>query len=295
MSEIYLNGRFVPPEQALVSVMDRGFLFGDGVYEVIPTYGGVPRRADLHLRRLANSLRGIRLPAPLGDAEWDEVFRQLLSGAEREARAAGEAPRDHYIYLQVTRGAAPVRDHRFPAEAAPTVLAMAKPLRPRSGLIAEQGVAAVLRDDIRWGRCDIKSVALLAAVLLRQDASEQDADEAILVRDGLAVEGSTSNLFVVRDGELLTPPTGPALLAGVTRALTLELARDAGLRCRECDIHAESLRGADEIWITSSTREIMPVTRLDGATVGAGTPGPVWRQLDALYQTMKSRLGERRV
>jgi D-alanine transaminase len=288
--ELYLNGRFVPPEQATLSVMDRGFLFGDGVYEVIPAYGGVPRREDAHLRRLGNSLRGIRLPPPLTDDAWSAVFRRLLAPATRAETAANQS-----IYVQVTRGAAPARDHRFPAEALPTVLAMVKPLKPRAPSVAEQGVAAIVCDDFRWGRCDIKSVALLAAVLLRQEAHEADAEEAILVRDGRAVEGSTSNLFVVSDGRLLTPPPSRYLLAGITRELTLELARGAGIDCEERDISLDALRAADEIWLTSSTREVMPVTRLDGASVGNGVPGPLWRRIDTLYQDFKTQLRAQRV
>jgi D-alanine transaminase len=277
-------------------------LFGDGVYEVIPAYGGVPRREAAHLRRLGNSLRGIRLEPPLTDDAWSTVFRRLLASATRpepnaqpNAAARTEPVADQSIYVQVTRGAAPVRDHRFPAAAQPTVLAMVKPLQPRALSVAVQGVAAIVRDDFRWGRCDIKSVALLAAVLLRQEAHEADAEEAILVRDGRAVEGSTSNLFMVRDGRLLTPPTGPFLLAGITREITLELARGAGIDCEERDISLDALRAADEIWLTSSTREVMPVTRLDGAAVGSGVPGPLWQRIDALYQDFKSQLRAQRV
>lgn len=289
MSEIFLNGHFVAPEQAMVSVMDRGFLFGDGIYEVIPVYGDTPRREAEHLRRLENSLRGIRLQPPLTGTQWSSVFRQLLESASESADA------DQSIYVQVTRGAAPARDHRFPTNVEPTVLAMIKPLKPRAASVAEHGVDAVLRDDIRWGRCDIKSVALLAAVLLRQDAHESAAEEAILVRDGLALEGSTSNLFIVRDGVLMTPPTSRFLLAGVTRALTMELAQQSGIECQQCDISVDALLSADEIWVTSSTREIMPVTRLDEAAVGEGLPGPLWRRVDALHQDYKSQLRESRV
>jgi len=301
MSEIFFNGHFVAPEQARVSVMDRGFLFGDGVYEVIPVYGGVPRREAEHLRRLDNSLRGIRLQPPLTDAQWSRAFRRLLesvrpvpstdsASATTDTSVGDPAGMDHSIYVQVTRGAAAARDHRFPADAEPTVLAMVKPLRPRDESVARRGVDAVLRDDIRWGRCDIKSVALLAAVLLRQEAHECAAEEAILVRDGLAVEGSTSNLFIVRDGVLMTPPTSRFLLAGVTRALTIELVRQAGVTCLELELDIGALRSADEVWLTNSTREITPVTHLDGAAVGDGVPGPLWRRADALYQDYKRRL-----
>ncbi|MGB5831048.1 MAG: D-amino acid aminotransferase [Thiohalocapsa sp.] len=294
MTQLYLNGRFMPPEQATLSVMDRGFLFADGVYEVIPVYGGVPRRASEHLRRLASSLHGIGLPPPLTDAKWSAVFQRLLeSTALAESNSASAV--DQTIYVQVTRGAAPTRDHRFPKQVEPTVLAMVNRLKPRASSLAEQGVAAVLRDDFRWGRCDIKSVALLAAVLLRQDAHESAAEEAILVRDGLVVEGSTSNLFIVSQGRLITPPASRFLLSGITRALTLELARQDGIDCAESDVSVDTLRAADEIWLTSSTREVMPVTRLDGACVGAGVPGPLWRRVDARYQDYKTQLRERRV
>jgi D-alanine transaminase len=286
MGELYLNGQFVPPEQAVVPVMDRGFLFGDGVYEVIPAYGGTPRRVDAHLDRLDASLRGLGLEAPMSREGWRDVFRRLL---------AADPDADQAIYLQVTRGVAPVRDHRFPERPRPTVLAMAKPLALRGPAVAELGVAAVVRDDIRWSRCDIKSIALLAAVLLRQDAHECAAEEALLVRDGLVVEGSTSNLFVVSDGKVLTPPTGPYLLAGVTRALVLELLRGAGIAAEERNISASMLPHCNEIWITSSTREVMPVGRLDGAAVGTGLPGPVWRQVDRLYQDFKASLRSQRV
>jgi D-alanine transaminase len=278
MGEIYLNGQFVPPEQAVVSVLDRGFLFGDGVYEVIPAYAGKPLRTPEHLQRLENSLRAIGMQAPLSDVQWDEIFARLLS-------ASPEA--DQAIYLQVTRGVAPTRDHRFPKAPAPTVMAMAKPMKVRDPAIAREGVAAVVREDIRWLRCDIKSTALLAAVMLRQEADEAGAEEAILIRDGLALEGSTSNLFIVLDGVLVTPPKGQLLLPGITRDLVLELAERAGLASREADVPVAALRNAEEVWITSSTREVMPVTRLDGQLVGSGKPGACWQRIDDQYQAFK--------
>ncbi len=281
MSELYLNGAFVAPQQAMISVMDRGFLFGDGVYEVIPVYAGHPLRAAEHLQRLDNSLRAIGLQVPLSGADWSSVFTRLL---------APDPMTDQALYLQVTRGSAPTRDHRFPAQPTPTVLAMAKPMKARDAAVAEQGVTVVTREDIRWLRCDIKSTSLLAAVLLRQSAQEAGAEEAILVRDGLALEGSTSNLFIVRDGQLITPPKGPLLLAGITRDLVLELARGDGISTQERDLAVEELRQADEVWISSSTREVLPVTRLDERSVGDGRPGPLWRRIDARYQAFKAEL-----
>lgn len=281
LDQVYLNGAYVPLAQACVPVMDRGFLFGDGVYEVIPAYGGRPMRLAQHLERLDASLRGIRLENPLSRDAWEGVLGRLL--------AAGGAA-DQSLYLQVTRGAAPDRDHRFPAGVRPTVLAMARALKPRAAAVAESGVAAITRSDIRWHRCDIKSVTLLANVLLRQEAADAGCEEAILVRDGLVTEGSSSNLFLIADGRLVTPPKGEHLLSGITRDLVLELVRGAGIPCIECEVPREELDRADEIWITSSTREIMPVTRLDGAPVGDGRPGPLWRRADALYQDFKARL-----
>jgi D-alanine transaminase len=200
---------------------------------------------------------------------------------------AGTPGTDQALYLQVTRGVAPTRDHCYPAQSTPTVMAMAKPMKPRSPTVAEKGVAAITRDDIRWHRCDIKSTALIAAVMLRQAAAEAGAEEAILIRDGLASEGSTSNLFIVRGGELVTPPKGPALLPGITRDLVIELAAQDRIPLRETTIPEQALRTADEVWITSSTREVMPVTSLDGAPVGTGTPGPLWRRIDTCYQRFK--------
>jgi D-alanine transaminase len=286
VSEIYLNGAFVPAEAAKVSVFDRGFLFGDGVYEVIPAYGGRPLRLAEHLLRLGNSLRGIGMQEPLEHDQWASIFEQLL------AKAPGV---DQALYVQVTRGAPPVRDHRFPDDVPPTVLALAKVLKPRDPVIAEVGVAAILRDDIRWSRCDIKSISLLAAVLLREEADEADAEEALLVRDGHVVEGSTSNLFICRAGRIVTPPKGTMLLPGVTRDLVLDLARGAGLPVDERPIRPDALTAADEVWITSSTREVVPVTRVDGAPIGDGTPGPIWRQVDGLYQDCKADLRGYRV
>lgn len=283
MSEIYLNGAFVPQEQAQVSVLDRGFLFGDGVYEVIPAYAGQPLREAAHLQRLENSLRAIGMSDPLSASQWSAIFRRLLEGAPGA---------DQSLYLQVTRGIAPTRDHRYPAKSTPTVMVMAKPMPPRAPAVAKSGVAAVVLDDIRWHRCDIKSTALLAAVMLREQAAQAGAEEAILVRDGLAMEGSTSNLFVVRDQCVVTPPIGPLLLAGITRDLVLELVEKAGLRCREAAIPVDELRAADEIWISSSTREVMPVTSLDGAAVGDRVPGPLWRRVDAEYQRFTAQLRE---
>lgn len=284
MSTVYLNGAFLPIEQACVPVTDRGFLFGDGVYEVIPAYGGAPLRLPHHLQRLQNSLDGIRLANPLNDAQWTEIFNQLL----QSNRDRAGPDNDQSIYLQVTRGPAPKRDHSFPAQVTPTVYVAANPLPAADPDIAARGIAAVTLDDIRWQWCDIKAITLLANVLMRQRAAEQDAAEALLIRNGLLIEGSSSNVFVVKDGVMRTPPKSPLMLPGITRDLVLELAQAHGLDCRECDIPQAALRDADEIWISSSTREIVPVTRLDAQPVGAGVPGPLWQLMTEHYRHYKT-------
>jgi len=272
--EVYLNGEFVPPEQAMVPVLDRGFLFGDGVYEVIPAYGGCLFRLEQHLDRLDRSLAGIRLANPLGREAWRAMLAELLH------RNGGG---DRSVYLQVTRGAAP-RDHAFPSPGRPTVVAQVNPLVAA----ATEGVAAITARDIRWELCHIKAITLLPNALLRQQAREAGAYEAILERGGAVTEGAASNVFVVHGDEVATPPRGPGLLAGITRDLVMELLQAAGRPCREREVAVAELAGADEIWLTSSTREIMPVIRLDDRPVGAGVAGPRWREVHELYQAYKA-------
>ena len=281
MADVYLNGEFLPVEQARISVMDRGFLFGDGVYEVIPAYGNRLFRLPEHLDRLGRSLAAIRLIDPLSAAEWQTLLQRLID------QRLGE---DQGVYLQVTRGPAPKRDHAIPAEVRPTIFAMANPIPPPDPTLAAGGAHAITLTDTRWIRCDIKAITLLANVLLRQEAMDHDAIEAILIRDGLATEGAASNLFVVHGGVLRTPPKGPLLLPGITRDLIVELAAAHSIDCREEPVSAEQLRSADEIWMTSSTKEIVPITRLDEQVVGGGVPGPLWRRMTALYQDYKARL-----
>ena len=279
---VYLNGEFLPAEQARVSPFDRGYLFGDGIYEIIPVFGGRLFRLPHHLERFERSLGEIRLPNPLTREEWTQVAARLI----RDAGAA-----DQSVYLQVTRGAAP-RDHGFPAAAQPGVLAYATPLNYPAPEVAARGVAAVTADDVRWRRCDIKSISLLANVLARQQAVERGAAEAILIRDGTVTEGAASNVFVVRAGVVHTPPKGPFILPGITRDLVLELARAHDIPAREAPLARAELETADEVWLTSSTREILPVTRLDDRGVGSGTPGPVYQRMRALYQDYKQAFRE---
>ena len=280
MPIVYLNGNYLPDTEAFIPVLDRGFIFGDGIYEVIPVYGGRLFRLDEHLERLQNSLDGVRIRNPLSRAQWTGALQGLID------RNGGG---DQSLYLQITRGVAK-RDHAFPPDCEPTVFAMSNPLVPPAAEVLEKGVAAITIDDIRWQRCHIKAISLLPNILLRQAALDQDAAEAILIRDGLATEGAASNLFAVLDGVLTTPAKGPLLLPGITRDLVLELAEAHGVPHREADIRREDLDSASEIWFTSSTREIVPATRLNGQPVGDGKPGPVFRRMITLYQDYKQAL-----
>jgi D-alanine transaminase len=278
MSTAYLNGVFLPLDQAHVSVLDRGFLFGDGVYEVIPVYGGKLFRLGHHLRRLQNSLDAIRIGNSLTDEGWKSLLERLVA-----VNDGG----DQSVYLQVTRGVAARRDHAFPVDSRPTVFAMCTPCMIARDIDSEPGVSAITLADIRWQHCNIKAITLLPNILLRQQAIDADTAEAILLKDGYAIEGAASNIFIVVEGMLQTPPNSAALLPGVTRDLVLELAKTNGIPCREADITVEELTGSDEIWLTSSTREISPVIRLDDRPVGSGKPGPLWNRMIRLYQNYK--------
>ncbi len=275
---IYLNGQWLPLEQATVSVLDRGFLFGDGVYEVIPVYSRIPFRLAEHLRRLQYSLDGIKLANPHTEAEWTALIAELV------ARNEGE---DQYLYLQITRGPAK-RDHAFPKVVRPTVFMMSTPLPAPDPALKQTGVTAITAVDNRWLRCDIKSISLLPNVLLRQLAVEAGAMEAVLLRDGYLTEGAASNIFVVRDGALHAPPKDHLMLPGITYDVVVELARADGISVHIRRIPETEVRQADELWLTSSTREVLPITRLDGRPVGEGRPGPLFRRMDALYQQHKA-------
>ena len=281
MSTACLNGTFLPLEDACVPVMDRGFLFGDGVYEVIPVYGGKLFRLAHHLQRLGNSLDAVRIGNPLSDTEWETMLSELVHRNEGT---------DQAVYLQVTRGVAAKRDHAFPAATRPTLFAMSTPMATAIDIDSIIGITAITLPDIRWKHCNIKAITLLPNVMLRQQAVDAGAAEAILIKDGYAIEGAASNIFIVKDGLLVTPPNGPALLPGITRDLILELADAHTIPFREADITAAELFNADEIWLTSSTREISPVTRLDDTVISAGKPGLLWRRMLTLYQDCKTAI-----
>ena len=282
MTLAYLDGAFLPLAEARISPMDRGFLFGDGVYEVIPVYSRRPFRLDEHLRRLAGSLAAIRLPDPLTQEGWRGVVARLVAAADHA---------DQSVYLQVTRGPMAERNHAFPAVVTPTVFGLVEPLHTPPATLRENGIAAISAADIRWLRCDVKATSLLANCLLRQMAIDAGCAETILFRDGILTEGAASSIFVVKDGRLLAPQKNHLMLPGITYDVVLELAAAHGLPVEVRDITDAEVRAADELWLASSTKEVLPIVSLDGQKVGAGRtagrPGPLYRQMYDWYQAFK--------
>lgn len=272
LATAYLNGAFQPTDETRVSPLDRGFLFGDAVYEVVPVRDGRPLLIDAHIGRLSRSLEALRIANPHSDTEW----RALV--AELTARNGGG---DLAIYIQVTRGADAGRDHTFPEGVAPTVFAMATVLEKPD---YAAGVSAITLPDNRWGRCDIKATALLANVLARQAARDAGAVDAILLWNGEVTEGAVSSVLIVEDGEVVRRPHGNEVLPGTTTDFAFEVARSSGLVCHEEPIAEERLRAADEIWLTGATKGIAPVVQLDGRPVGAGVPGPVWQKVAQTFE-----------
>ncbi len=269
----YLNGALMPLREARVSPLDRSFLFGDGVYEVIAVHDGYASRLAANIARLGRSLAELRIRNPHSDTQWAQLVHKLA-----DANGGG----DLYVYLQVSRGAEFGRNHAPLPEVEPTIFGFCAPLPAASAAMLEEGVACITAADTRWARCDIKSVALLANVLLRQQAVEAGAAETILLRDGWLTDASASAVHVVVNGEILTPPRSHQLLPGTTRGLIEELASRELLPCRSVPVSESTLRNAEEIWLSAATRGVMPVTRLDGAQVGSGRPGPVWRRMHAM-------------
>jgi D-alanine transaminase len=267
----------MPLEHAKVPVLDRGFIFGDGVYEMIPVYSRVPFRPDEHLARLERSLAAVRMRNPHLRAEWRAIIDTLI---------AQQGFEDQSIYLQVTRGVAR-RDHAFPPDAAPTVFLMANPLVNPPQEQVENGARAVSAQDFRWQRCDIKSTSLIGNVLLRQLSIDAGVAETILFRDGLLTEASASNVFAVKDAVLLAPPKSSLILPGITYDVVVDLAREAGIALELREIREAEVRAADELWITSSGKEVLAVVALDDRPIGSGKPGPLFRRMHALYQDYK--------
>ena len=285
-TRVFLSGQWLPADEARVSVMDRGFLFGDGVYEVIPVYSRQPFRLEQHLARLQKSLDGIQLANPYRLEEWIAIVLQLAGEAEWE---------DQSIYVQVTRGPMAVRNHAFPKEITPTVLLLAEAMSTPPASQRQEGIAAVSAADIRWLRCDLKTTSLLANCLLRQLAVSAGCVETVLFRDGFLTEGSASSIFVVKDGVLLAPIKNHLMLPGITYDVVLELAAQHGLPHEVRDVTEAETRDADELWMCSSTKEVLPIVALDGRAVGktvgtGGTPGPVFTRMYDWYQEFKAKV-----
>lgn len=273
---VFLNGDYLPIQDAKVSVLDRGFLFGDGVYEVIPVYGDRIFRFPEHLSRLQDSLSAIEIKNPYTDAEWEDICNRVLVNTPGSG--------DKSLYIQVTRGAGE-REHLYNSQLVPTVLVMCKSgPAPRH----ETGVSAITRPDIRWQYCHIKAITLLANVRLRQLAFDTDGSyEAILIRDGIVTEGAASNVFIVKDSVVSSPVKDGRILPGITRDLVVELLHKSGITCHERVVGEHELADADEIWLTGSMTGVAPVVKLDGRPVGKGVPGPIWKQARELFEAYK--------
>ena len=280
VATVFLNGEYLPLEEAKVPVLDRGFIFGDGVYEVVPVYSKVAFRLDEHLARLERSLAAVGIRNPHTREQWRGFVEGIVARQPFE---------DQAVYFQVTRGVAK-RDHAFPKNSQPTVFMMSNPLVPPAPAQVESGASAITARDHRWLRCDIKSISLIGNVLLRQLSAEADATETILFRDGKLTEASASNVFMVKDGVIYSPPKNELILPGITYDVVVELARAGSMPLEFDEIKEAELRAADEIWVTSSSKEVLAIVRLDGAAVGDGKPGPLFRRMYQLYQDFKHRV-----
>jgi D-alanine transaminase len=280
VNPVFLNGKLVPIEQASVSVLDRGFIFGDGVYELVPVYSRVPFRLDEHLTRLERSLGEAKIRNPYTRAQWRSNIYQVIDA---------QAFDDQGVYFQVTRGVAK-RDHAFPKSLEPTVFMMSNPLVSPPQAQVDKGGAAVSATDNRWLRCDIKSISLIGNCLLRQMSADAGAVETILFRDGKLTEASASNVFIVKRGVIQSPPKSNLILPGITYDVVSELARANNLPLEFRDVTEAEVRAADEIWVTSSSKEVLAIVELDGKRVGDGLPGPVFRRMHQLYQEFKQKV-----
>jgi D-alanine transaminase len=278
----HFNGRLMPIDDIRISPLDRGFVFGDGVYEVIPVYNGAPLHAREHFERLQRSMDEIQLRNPYTVDQWLGFTRELLA----------HHPGNQSVYIQVTRGAPQKRDHVIPKDLVPTVFMMCYPLASPSKDAVEKGVACVTARDFRWEKCHVKSTSLLGNVLARQISAEAGATETILLRDGRLTEASASNVFVVKSGVVLASPQDHLILLGITYQLLEKLAAQGHLKLEVRPVSEAELRGADEVWLSSSTKEVLAVTTIDGKPVGEGKPGPLFRKMHALYQDYKTRLAK---
>jgi D-alanine transaminase len=276
---VYLNGQFLPLDEAKISVLDRGFIYGDGVYELVPAYRRQLFRLPHHLARLQHSLDGIRLANPHTDAEWTALLEELVARQSFDNQG---------VYLQVTRGVAK-RDHAFPKDVPATVFMMSSPLATPSAEQVERGVAVVTADDNRWRRCDLKTISLVGNVLMRQLAADAGAVETVMFRDGCLTEASASNVLIVVRGTIVAPPKDALILPGITYDAALEFAREAGMPFEVRPVAKAEALAADEMWLSSSTKEVLAVTTVDGRPFGGGVPGPVFRRMHAVFQQHKPK------
>jgi D-alanine transaminase len=283
----YLNGAYSPLHEARISVMDRGFIFGDGIYEVVPIYNGRPFRFEQHMARMERSLKELRITNPHARSDWMAIIRELLARAGNNATESGE----YLAYIQITRGVA-MRDHVMPADIQPTVFVMVNTMRTPSDSLRAQGAACVTADDFRWEKAHIKSTSLLGAVFARQISFDAGALETIMFRDGFLSEAAASNVWVVRNGVFLGPPKDNLVLEGIRYGLIEDLCREAGIGFELRRVTREEVLGADEVLLSSATKEVLPVTTIDGQPVGhashRGSPGPVAQRLHEAYQRAKS-------
>jgi len=275
-SIVYLDGQYLPISQARISVLDRGFIFGDGIYEVVPVYNGQPFRLPQHLLRLQRSLAAIRLQPDMSEADWQALIRGLIAHAPQP---------DSLVYLQVTRGPAR-RDHAFPAHSTPTIFGMISPLLRPSQAQRSSGLSAISIEDVRWLLCHIKSTAMLGNVLAKQQAVDAGVDEVVQFRNGWLTEGSSCNIWVVQDGILLAPPRDNLILEGIRYGLLIELADQCGIKHDSRPLTLADVAAADELLLTSASKEVLPIVRLDDKPVGSGRPGPVYAQLRRAYDAL---------
>lgn len=282
MDIVYLNGNYLPLAQACISPLDRGFLFGDGVYEIIGIHHGRLMSSREHLLRLQESLKTIKIPLKISIKHWEDIFAELIKRNKSENK-------NKYIYLQITRGVSEKRTHIFPkVRIQPTVFVMLRDSHILSYTELSKGFSAITRADIRWSYCHVKAITLLANVLASQEAEVHGATETIFIHNNYAIEGSNSNLFIVKNGVLMTPPKSKRLLGGITREVILKLAKKLKIPCKVRNIFKQELFDADEVWISSAARDIMPIIKIDNKLVGKGKVGSVWKQVQKAYQEYKS-------
>ena len=277
---VFLNGEFMPMEEARVPVLDRGFIFGDGIYELVPVYSRTPFRLEGHLARMERSLSEVKIANPYSRAEWTKIIEQMIDKQSFD---------DQGVYWQITRGVAK-RDHAFPKNVRPTVFMMSNPLVNPSKEVVENGAKAVSAQDFRWQRCDLKTISLIGNCMLRQLSAEEGAVETILFRDGNLTEASASNAYIVKDGVIATPPKDNLILPGITLDVVFDIVKRGNLPMEVREIAEAEVFGADEVWVTSSSKEIVAIVDLDGKTIGTGKPGPVFRKAWQLYQDFKSEV-----